>query len=155
MTTPGCTGPMCTFVGKESAAAPGRCTNTKGYISNYEIRDIIASKANVQQLKTEEGDELIVYDGTEYVGWMSKQKYQERSGLNFGGTSDWAIDLDGDYDVGGGPGGLPGAGGSTTVIGGTTTVIGGTTTTISGPSGPITSVIGGTVCVSHTGQELR
>jgi chitinase len=108
MTTPGCTGPMCTYVGKESAAAPGRCTNTRGYISNFEIREIIANKVNVQQLKTAEGDELVIYDGTEYVGWMSKQKYQERTdwikGLNFAGTSDWAIDLDGDYDVGGGPG---------------------------------------------------
>jgi chitinase len=149
MTSPGCTGPMCTFVGKESAAAPGRCTGTKGYISNFEIRDIIANKANVQQIQTAEGDEIVVYDGTEYVGWMSKQKYAERSswvkGLNFGGTSDWAIDLDSDYDTGSGPGGTPGGDGSTTVIGGTTTVIGGVTTTLSGARGPITTVIGGTV----------
>jgi chitinase len=107
MTSPGCTGPMCTYVGKDSAAAPGRCTGTRGYISNFEIRELMASK-NVQQLKTAEGDEIMVYDGTEYVGWMTKQKYDERSswvkGLNFGGTSDWAIDLDSDYDIGSGPG---------------------------------------------------
>ena len=28
MTTPGCVGPMCTYAGPESAAAPGKCTQT-------------------------------------------------------------------------------------------------------------------------------
>ncbi|KAF1936248.1 hypothetical protein EJ02DRAFT_326810, partial [Clathrospora elynae] len=49
MKSPGCTGPMCTYVGKESASARGRCTGTRGYISNFEIRELIATK-NVQQL---------------------------------------------------------------------------------------------------------
>ena len=78
MTAAGCTGPQCTYVGKESAAAPGRCTDTRGYLSNFEIRDILSSKRNVQQLKTAEGDDIMVYDGTEWVGWMPKEKYAER-----------------------------------------------------------------------------
>lgn len=114
MTAAGCTGPQCTFVGKESAAAPGRCTGTRGYISNFEIRELIATKSTVKQLKTAEGDDILVYDDTEWVGWMPKQKYDERSnwvkGLNFGGTTDWAIDLDADYDIGDGPGGNGGDG---------------------------------------------
>ena len=105
MTSAGCTGPQCTYVGKESAAVPGRCTDTRGYLSNFEIREIIASKRSVQQLKTVEGDDVIVYDGTEWVGWMPKEKYAERvnwfRNLNFGGTVEWAIDLDADYTVGG------------------------------------------------------
>jgi chitinase len=98
MTTPGCTGPTCTFTGPESDAAPGRCTKTQGYISNFEIREIVATESGVQQLKSAEGDEIVVYDGTEWVGWMSKEKHAERTswfrGLNMGGTVDWAIDLD-------------------------------------------------------------
>ncbi|CAI6341432.1 unnamed protein product [Periconia digitata] len=109
MTTPGCAGPDCKFVGKDSAAAPGRCTGTKGYISKFEIRELISSGRSVQQLQTKEGDEVLVYDETEWVGWMSKQKHEERSqwvkGLNFGGSVDWAIDLDANFDVGNGPGG--------------------------------------------------
>lgn len=31
MTESGCTGPMCTFVGPDSAAALGECTQTAGY----------------------------------------------------------------------------------------------------------------------------
>jgi hypothetical protein len=154
MISPGCTGPMCTYAGPASGAAPGRCTGTQGYISNFEIREIISTKSGVQQFKTEEGDEIVVYDGTEWVGWMTPQKYDERSswfrGLNMGGTSDWAIDLEEEHDVGSGPGsgggGGGGNGGATTVIGGSTTIIGGTRTVIGGISttiGGTTSVIGG------------
>ncbi|KAH7091198.1 glycoside hydrolase superfamily [Paraphoma chrysanthemicola] len=137
MTSPGCTGPMCTFTGPASGAAPGRCTGTQGYISNFEIREIIASK-NAQQIKTEEGDEIVVYDGTEWVGWMTPDKYAERSSwfrdLNMGGTSDWAIDLDADYDVGNGPGSGGGGGGGNSG-GSTISVIGGTTFTRDGTTG--------------------
>ena len=42
---PGCTGPRCRFVGigekHESAAKLGKCTKTAGYLSDYEIRQII------------------------------------------------------------------------------------------------------------------
>lgn len=41
MTDPNCSGPMCTFVGPESGAKPGMCTNTAGYIANAEIERII------------------------------------------------------------------------------------------------------------------
>lgn len=43
MTTPGCYGEMCTFTGPESGAKPGPCTGTAGYISDAEIKQIIAS----------------------------------------------------------------------------------------------------------------
>lgn len=107
MSQPGCHGPDCTYTGLESGAAPGRCTGTKGYISNFEIREIIGTRSDVQQYSDEDGD-ILVYNGVQWVSWMSRGLYDERvnwvQGLNFGGTSDWAIDLDADYDVGDGPG---------------------------------------------------
>jgi chitinase len=42
MTDPKCTHANCTFVGPNSAATPGRCTETPDYISNAEIKEIIA-----------------------------------------------------------------------------------------------------------------
>jgi len=45
MTEAGCTGPECTFGGSysESTAAAGECTQTRGYISNAEIIEMIES----------------------------------------------------------------------------------------------------------------
>jgi GH18 family chitinase len=37
MAQAGCTGPMCLYLGPVSAAAPGRCTETPGYITLAEI----------------------------------------------------------------------------------------------------------------------
>nr|QDJ94335.1 chitinase chiC2 [Cordyceps cicadae] len=100
MTTPGCWGSDCTYTGPESGAAKGRCTDTRGYISNYEIRDIIASGRKVEQHSTNDGD-IVVYDDVEWVSWMTEPRYQYQvrwvTRLNFGGVSDWAIDLDADY----------------------------------------------------------
>lgn len=115
MTEEGCSGPDCKYVGPDSAAAPGRCTETQGYLSNYEIREIIARGGDIQQIADDDGD-ILVYNGLEWVSWLTKSSYDSRvswvTGLNFGGTSDWAIDLDGAYDVGDGPGspGGPGTG---------------------------------------------
>lgn len=118
MTKAGCWGPDCTYVGADSAAAPGRCTDTKGYISNFEIREII-KKGGVEQHHSADGD-ILIYNGLEWVSWMNTDSYQTRlnwvKGLNFGGTSDWAIDLDANYGDNDGPGkgddGTIGKGGS-------------------------------------------
>lgn len=42
MAVPGCWGPMCEFTGtrEQSDAYPGRCTATRGYISNAEMNEI-------------------------------------------------------------------------------------------------------------------
>lgn len=115
MAEEGCWGPDCKYVGPESDAAPGRCTGTRGYISNNEIRQILASGNDVQQHSDDDGD-ILVYNGTEWVSWLTRSSYNSRvdwiTGLNMGGTSDWAIDLDSAYAVGDGPGspGGPGTG---------------------------------------------
>jgi chitinase len=100
MVQPGCWGPDCRFVGPESGATPGRCTNESGYISNYEIREIIAADPSVMVHTDEHGD-ILVYNGNQWVSWLSKSSYDAREswikGLNFGGISDWALDLDDEY----------------------------------------------------------
>ncbi|KAK3904904.1 glycoside hydrolase superfamily [Staphylotrichum tortipilum] len=98
MTTPGCTGPMCTYTGKASGAKPGRCTKTAGYISNAEINEIKAKNSNVQALYDAASDsDIVVYDGTEWVAYMTDTTKNRRistyQGLNMGGVSDWAVDL--------------------------------------------------------------
>ncbi|PVH73016.1 glycoside hydrolase family 18 protein [Cadophora sp. DSE1049] len=107
MSTPGCYGESCNFVGKASGATPGKCTGTAGYISNFEIRDLIETVGNAQQYSSDEGD-ILVYNSVQWISWMTKDKYDGRvswvKGLNFGGTVDWAIDLDADYDPSDGPG---------------------------------------------------
>ncbi|KAK4236578.1 hypothetical protein C8A03DRAFT_16799, partial [Achaetomium macrosporum] len=114
MTQPGCWGPDCHFVGPKSGAAKGRCTGTSGYISNFEIREIIATNPNME-VHTDDNGDILVYNGDQWVSWLSKSSYEAREnwikGLNFGGTSDWAIDLDVDYGPNtGSPGGSPGGG---------------------------------------------
>ncbi len=102
MDTPGCHTEFCTFHGPESAAQPGKCTGVQGYISNYEIRDLIAVESNIHQYSSPEGD-ILVYDNIQWVSWMTSATYQDRvswiKGLNFGGTVDWAIDLNQTYEV--------------------------------------------------------
>lgn len=102
MSQAGCYGPDCTYYGPESGATPGKCTNTRSYISNFEIREIIASRSDVQQFSDIDGD-ILVYDGVQWVSWMTRKLYNDRvnwiKNLNFRGTSDWAIDLDADYQV--------------------------------------------------------
>src|SRR5256885_2275251 len=103
----GCTGPDCTYTGTESGATPGRCTKTPGYISDAEIKEIMAQNPNVQTWNTGPAGgvpdtDILLYDNDQWVSYMSpttkgaRKKYYES--LNFGGTSDWAMDLE-DFHV--------------------------------------------------------
>ncbi|KAH8429504.1 uncharacterized protein LDX57_007166 [Aspergillus melleus] len=79
MTKPGCTGPMCTFVGPESAAAKGRCTGTAGYIADAEMSEIIQENPTAKKWFDDESrSDILVYNETE---------------------SDWAVDLQSMYSV--------------------------------------------------------
>lgn len=102
MADAGCRGPLCTFLGarNQSPAKKGRCTDTGGYISNFEINEIIAKKGAIKQWWDRETDsDFLVYEQTEFVGYMTDTTKNRRIGeykaANFGGTSDWAIDLSG------------------------------------------------------------
>ncbi|KAJ5745883.1 glycoside hydrolase [Penicillium odoratum] len=99
MSTAGCTGPDCTYTGPDSGATPGRCTQTAGYISNAEIDEIISTNPSVEILFDDDSDsDIIVYNDTQWVGYMTTTTKSTRTtyyqGLNMGGTTEWAIDLE-------------------------------------------------------------
>ncbi|KAL2256037.1 hypothetical protein VTK26DRAFT_2286 [Humicola hyalothermophila] len=97
MTDPDCTGPMCTFVGPESGAEAGRCTGTAGYISNAEINEIIRKDPDARTWVDAETDSQILVSGNTWVAYMDGTRKLLRMmrwlSMDFGGTSDWAIDL--------------------------------------------------------------
>ncbi|KAJ5088757.1 glycoside hydrolase [Penicillium angulare] len=94
----------------ESGATKGQCTDTAGYISNYELYNLIIASQNpeyngnvtIQQYE-DEGD-VLIYDKN-WVSWLSPEGYVKRRDqadtLNFAGTSDWAVDLNQTYLDGG------------------------------------------------------
>ncbi|KAJ5765052.1 glycoside hydrolase [Penicillium odoratum] len=112
MANTSCTGPECRFTGPNSGADEGICTQTAGYISNFELFEIIDAYENEGENSTygsvtqyqDEGD-VLIYNETNWVSWLSPSSYVARrewtDGLNFGGTSDWAIDLNQTYSNGG------------------------------------------------------
>jgi chitinase len=96
----GCIGPNCLFVGPASEAAPGACTRTPGYISDGEIARISASNPSAQNYHDAASDSnILVYDSTQWVAYMDAKtkagRIAQYKALNFGGTSDWAVDLAG------------------------------------------------------------
>ncbi|KAL6834323.1 glycoside hydrolase family 18 protein [Trichoderma sp. SZMC 28015] len=101
MAKTGCTGPDCTFTGAngQSDAAKGRCTNASGYLSNAEINEIISkpSKSKKTWFDKDTGSDYLVYDDVEWVAYMSDHTKEVRRDkwkqLNFGGSVDWAVDL--------------------------------------------------------------
>ncbi|KAH7633846.1 hypothetical protein B0T09DRAFT_372316 [Sordaria sp. MPI-SDFR-AT-0083] len=99
MTDPGCRDVNCHFVGPQSGATPGRCTQTAGYISNAEINDItyIATPGVKTWSDQESLTNFVVYNGDQWVaysGGLFTWRREEWARIwNFGGTSEWAIDL--------------------------------------------------------------
>jgi len=111
MAKEGCAGPDCKYVGEKyvSYAAEGLCTQTAGYLADAEIYNIMMSSDSIvgrasefELLHDDKSDsDILVYDKTEWVAFMSAETKAGRTdkykGLNFGGTSDWAIDLSMEY----------------------------------------------------------
>jgi GH18 family chitinase len=63
MTSAGCTGPMCTYTGKESGATPGRCTNTPGLLADAEIYEIIKNDKTAKAwVDKDSNSNILVYD---------------------------------------------------------------------------------------------
>ncbi|KAI0430580.1 hypothetical protein F5Y09DRAFT_307300 [Xylaria sp. FL1042] len=102
MTDAGCYTELCTFTGPDSGATKGKCTDTAGYISNWEIQQILETPGNdVQQYFSTVAGDIIVYNGTQYISYMTEATYNDRlqwaQSLNFGGVADWAMDLETSY----------------------------------------------------------
>ncbi|UKZ76900.1 hypothetical protein TrVFT333_004615 [Trichoderma virens FT-333] len=101
MSNAGCTGPDCTFTGAngQSNAAKGRCTNASGYLSNAEISEIISksSKSKRTWFDKDTASDYLLYNDVEWVAYMSDKTKEIRRDkwkkLNFGGSVDWAVDL--------------------------------------------------------------
>lgn len=98
-----CRTSQCTYLGarNQSPAKPGRCTETGGYISDYEINEIIEQGGAIKTWHDgPTNSDYLVYEGTEWVAYMNNETKTGRmlsyKFLNFGGTTDWAIDLQGE-----------------------------------------------------------
>ncbi|KAL3477790.1 glycoside hydrolase superfamily [Aspergillus californicus] len=107
MTDPDCKDPECTFTGEESGATKGACTDTAGYLSNIEILSIIGSANsednydNVTITQYEDEGDILIYNSNQWVSWLTPASYTARKewydSLNFGGSVDWAVDLNRTY----------------------------------------------------------
>ncbi|KAE8140449.1 hypothetical protein BDV38DRAFT_18327 [Aspergillus pseudotamarii] len=106
MTDESCSGPLCTYAGAkyQSAAYAAPCTTTGGYISNAELNDIIKDHGNYSIVKSyvdkDSDSNILMYGNPGAVDWaaymdgdLKDNRINWIKGLNFGGSSDWAIDL--------------------------------------------------------------
>jgi chitinase len=111
MTTAGCYTADCTYTGAASGAFAGPCTQTEGYIADAEINSILDGNGTVlaadgsttavsdpySYFDSDSYSNIAVYDDTQWVGYMDDSNKADRISLyqtyNFGGTADWAIDL--------------------------------------------------------------
>lgn len=113
MSSAGCTGPMCTFLGpKISPAAKGVCTNEPGYLALAEINKIIKENPNAKYwYDTESESNMMVYNRLEWVAYMDDNTRRAREAKafrrNFGGTIEWAVDLQEELNTNHGPQGPP------------------------------------------------
>ncbi|KAK5652624.1 hypothetical protein OQA88_10217 [Cercophora sp. LCS_1] len=107
----GCDDPWCLYLGErnKSPAAPGFCTNTSGYISDAEIRQLKKIYDTLggdyyEYYDPVSDSDILVYDRTEWVAYMDtetkERRVQKYKDLNFGGVSDWAVDLQKDGKAG-------------------------------------------------------
>ena len=100
MTDPSCSGSQCTYIGPEGKDTKGRCTNETAYISNAEIKEIIANNPSAKVVDSGGNSKFLIYDGN-WVSFMDDKDQVARTNLwksmNFGGTIEWAIDLNRHY----------------------------------------------------------
>lgn len=73
MSSAGCWTEECTFTGPLSGALPGPCTDTAGYISDYEIDTIISSNPSAEILWDETSySNIMIYDSVQWVAYVSR-----------------------------------------------------------------------------------
>jgi hypothetical protein len=98
-----CDGPLCKFTGSRlsSNAEKADCTDTAGYISNAEINQLLkhnSSRVNKHYVDTHSNSNIMVYDDTNWVAYMSPEIRAQRTkmyeSLGMGGTVNWATDLE-------------------------------------------------------------
>lgn len=94
---PSCLGPQCLFGGPGSTASPGICTGEAGYLADAEIAQLLSQGAEFYHDQASDSD-IVVSNGN-WVAYMNQDTKASRADLyrrlNFLGTVDWAIDLEG------------------------------------------------------------
>jgi hypothetical protein len=98
MTGVSCQTPTCRHMdGKNSTATLGRCTKTAGMLANAEIEDIIKQNLGRTHYDPASDSDILIYDNDNWVSYMSESTKKNRTDLyksmNFGGVSDYAVDL--------------------------------------------------------------
>ncbi|KAJ5945782.1 glycoside hydrolase [Penicillium verhagenii] len=97
MTEAGCYTAECTFVGPDSGATPGACTQTAGYISNAELASVIADDDAYMFIDDVSNSNIMIWNETQWAAWMDDDIKATRkelyASINFLGSADWAIDL--------------------------------------------------------------
>ncbi|CAK7236302.1 hypothetical protein SEUCBS140593_009574 [Sporothrix eucalyptigena] len=117
MAEAGCYTAECQFTGSASVsdATPGPCTNTAGFLSDAEIKAILAGTSEsgsaggpsntvtASYVDAASNSNILVYNGNQWVSWMSADVRASRTaqyqGLSMGGTANWAIDLEDFHDA--------------------------------------------------------
>jgi chitinase len=99
-----CTDVNCKFTGSDvkSHAEPGECTGTSGYIADTELQSLIEGDdldggGTVKTWFDEASASNIMTWNDNWVAYMDSDTKASRvswiKGLNFGGTTDWAVNL--------------------------------------------------------------
>ncbi|CAK7233354.1 hypothetical protein SCUCBS95973_008566 [Sporothrix curviconia] len=118
MTEAGCDTAECQFTGLASVsdATPGPCTNTAGFLSDAEIKAIIAGTSEsgsagggpsntvtTSYVDACSNSNILVYNGDQWVSWTSADVRASRTaqyqGLSMGGVANWAIDFEDFHDA--------------------------------------------------------
>ncbi|CAI7654484.1 unnamed protein product [Penicillium discolor] len=103
-----CDGSLCKFTGGRlnSNADKAECTDTAGYILNAEINQLLkhnSSRVNKHYIDTHSNSNIMVYDDTNWVAYMSPEIRTQRAkmyeSLGMGGIVNWATDLEEFNDV--------------------------------------------------------
>ncbi|KAL4738783.1 hypothetical protein BDV11DRAFT_170643 [Aspergillus similis] len=94
MTEAGCIGPMCRFERPDSGAAKGECGITTSYIADAEIYRISDDETAETYYDNSSDTNILMYGSTEWMAFRwQHQTHRLLKGLNVGGTTDWAVDL--------------------------------------------------------------
>ncbi|CBF79744.1 hypothetical protein AN7613.2 [Aspergillus nidulans FGSC A4] len=93
-----CIRPECKFTGPRTAAIPGMCTRTPGIIAIAEIEALmIEGDINESFYDPASDSNILVYNDTQWVGFMSKSTMRRRveryKEMKFAGFANWAVDL--------------------------------------------------------------
>ncbi|KAF9876816.1 symbiotic chitinase [Colletotrichum karsti] len=96
---PACTQPGCPFSG---GANKGSCTATSGYLSHYEIKDILDKNPGIKPVWDKEAAvKYFSWDSNQWISYDDTDTYKQKvtwaNEVGFSGSLIWASDLD-DYE---------------------------------------------------------